>query len=76
MNNIGDAILEWSIKAALFGLIFLFFPKGKSEYKTNKSLKELNRQFRWFNVVTAFLIFIAAGLFGLTVSYISKGFTV
>ena len=70
MNNFGNSLLEWGIKAALFGVIFLFFPKKKSEYKTNKSLKELSRRFRWFNVASTFIVFVAAVLIGLGTSFI------
>lgn len=60
MDSFWDNIFRWGIKATLFGLLFLFFPKRKSKYTATKPLDELRREFKWFNLFSGLAFFAIA----------------
>jgi hypothetical protein len=65
-----DGALPFLIKAALFGLIVLFFPRKKSKAQTDKSLQELNSQFKRFTLLSTPVTFLLISALALAFAYV------
>jgi hypothetical protein len=65
-----DSILPTLLNAVLLGLIFLFFPQKKSKAQTNKTYKELIKEFRWFFLISSLGIYLLIALLTVGLGYL------
>lgn len=73
MDRLSNEILEIIIKLILFGLIFIFFPLKKSITQSKKSLEDLNKEFKWFTIISTLFVFADLVIFSIAFGYLFYG---